>query len=229
DYEQQFLNGQPVNAEQMTDWNILRPRGGWQNVPGATKIRDHVWEDDAAIEWETSRPGPNDTVITDTNRIEYRWIYVWAGINVGPEIIIRDPNNFSSREDLPKPLDFDHGAMERPIDGAAGLPGSPFAFLGLAKQPNAAPMWGQLFSTSAYDGHAGIAQASVFNNHSWDLWTQMWHAQLEPVQDYDQWIDLIRSQTDLALGYDDLSVTELQELIDYLESLESLAPVMLTH
>ena len=65
-------------------------------------------------------------MITDTHRIEYRWLYVWSGINVGPEVIIRDPNNFASREELPKPLDFDHSAMERPVDGALGLPGSAF-------------------------------------------------------------------------------------------------------
>lgn len=205
DYQQQFLNGQPTGPETMHDWQILRPRGGWTDVPGATKTRDHVWEDDAAIEWQTTRPDGNGGVITDTHRIEYRWLYVWAGINVGPEVIIRDPNNFASREELPKPLDFDHSAMQRPVDGALGLPGSAFTFLGIAKQPNAAPMWGQLFNTSLYDGHVGIAQASVWNNHSWDLWTQMWHAQLEPVQEYDQWVDLVQSQIGLATGYEDLA------------------------
>lgn len=155
--------------------------------------------------------------------------FIWAGINVGPDVIIRDPNNFASRADLPAPLDFNHAAMVRPADGAVGYPGSPFTFLGLSKQPNAAPMWRQLFNTSAYDGHAGIAQASVFNNHSWDLWTQMWHAQLEPVQDYSQWVDLIQNEIDLALGYDDLSVSELEEMAEYLRSLETLAPIMLTH
>jgi len=229
DYEQRFLNGTPVGLETMTDWNILRPRGGWTNVPGATKTRDHVWEDDAAIEWETSRVDAEGNEITDTHRVQYRWLYVWAGINVGPEVIIRDPNNFASREDLPAPLDFDHDAMERPIDGAVGYPGSPYTFLGLSKQPNRAPMWSRLFDTSAYDGHTGIAQASVFNNHSWDLWTQMWHAQLEPVQEYDQWVDLIQSQVGLASGYEDLSTSELQELANYLQSLEELAPVMLNH
>lgn len=230
DYEQQFRNGEPVGPEVMVDWNVIRPRGGWNRVPGATKTGNHVWEDEASIEWETTVGiDDNGDPIVDTNSIEYRWKFVWAGINVGPEIIIRDPNNFASRADLPAPLDFDHATMQRPVDGALGLPGNPFTFLGLAKQPNAAPMWGQLFSTSAFDSHTGIAQASVFNNHSWDLWTQMWHAQLEPVQEYSQWVQLIDSQLDLATGYEDLSVGELQELNDYLQSLEPLAPIMLTH
>lgn len=230
DYEQEFFNGQPVGPEVMVDWNIIRPRGGHFSVPGATKTRNHVWEDDASIEWESpAGVDQNGNPVTNSHSIQYRWIFVWAGANVGPEIILRDPNNFASRADLPAPTDFDHDAMPRPVDGAPGFAGSPFAFLGLAKQPNTAPMWRGLFNTSAYDGHAGIAQASVFNNHSWDLWTQMWHAQLEPVQDYEQWVDLIQDQADLALGYDDLSVGELEELSSYLESLESLAPIMLTH
>lgn len=233
EYYQEFLNGEPVGPETMQDWNILRPRGGWKAPLGFTpedRERDYVWEDNLAWEWES--PAGVDSrgrAITNTHRIQKRFLYVWAGINVGPEVIIRDPNNFASRSDLPAPLDFDHGEMERPEDGALGYPGSPFTFLGLSKQPNASPMWQQLFNTSAYDGHAGIAQASVFNNHSWDLWTQMWHAQLEPVQDYNEWIDLIEGEIDLALGYEDLSVSELEELVEYLRSLETLAPIMLTH
>lgn len=231
DYEQRFVNGQPTGPEAMVDWNIIRPRGGWRGVPGANQTRDHVWEDNAATEWETRRGVDEDgNPIVDTNRIEYRWLYVWAGINVGPQIVLRDPNNFASRNDLPAPVDFDHDAMPSPSNtAAAGQPGNPFTFLGLAKQPNAAPMWQQLYNTSAFDGHVGIAQASVFNNHSWDLWTQMWHAQLEPVQNYSEWVQLIDSQADLATGYEDLSAAELQELNAYLRAIEPLAPIMLTH
>ncbi|MEM9110583.1 MAG: Tad domain-containing protein [Planctomycetota bacterium] len=235
DYEQRYLNGEPVGPETMVDWQIIRPRGGHTSVPrrgggSLPKIRDHVWEDNCASEeWPTYRTGPDGELITDVNRIEYRYLFVWAAMNVGPEIVLRDPNNFASREGLPSPLDFDHDQMMRPVEDGPGVPGSPFTFLGLAKQPNNAPMWGQLFNTSAFDGHVGIAQASVFNNHSWDLWTQMWHTQLEPVQEYQTWVDIIQSQTDLATGYEDLSVGELEELADYLQSLESLAPFMLTH
>ena len=235
DYEQHFINGQPVEPEAMTDWSILRPRGGWMDVPGATKIRSHVWEDKATIEWDrvytVPGPGPDDEPIqvVEEHKIVYRWLFVWAGINVGPEVEIRDPNNFASRQDLPKPIDFDHAQMMRPADGAIGVPSSPFTFLGLAKQSNKAPLWTQLFNTSAFDGHVGIAQASVFNNHSWDLWTQMWHAQLEPVQDYDQWVQLLRAQISAASGYEDLNTGELEETIEYLESLQDLAPVMLNH
>lgn len=229
DFQQTFLNGTPTGPEVMTDWHILRPRGGWDRVPGLIKARDHVWEDQASVTWETTRQTAPGQFVTDNHETIYTRLFIWAGMNVGPEIEIRDPNNFTSRVDLPAPIDFEHNAIARPADGEVGRPGNGFTYLGIAKQPNRAPLWPSLFSTSAYEGHAAIAQASVFNNHSWDLWTQMWHAQLEPVRYYDEWIALMRFQIGEASGYSDLSTGELGELLDYLESLEPLAPMMLNH
>lgn len=233
DFEQRYRNGEPTGPEQMTDWHILRPRRGWTTVPGATKTRDHVWEDEATTEWTTTRIERDDEgepiEVEDEHRVVYRREFVWAGMNVGPVIEIRNPNPTGRPDDLPAPTDFDHDQMQRPDDWAVGRPGSPFTFLGLTKLNNRASMWPTLYSTSAHDGHVGIAQASVFNNHSWDLWTQMWHAQLEPVQDYDGWVGLMRAQLSDAAGHDDLSTGELEELVDYLDSLRELAPVMLNH
>jgi len=219
DYRQQFINDVPVGPESMTDWQILRPRGGWTSVPGATKTGDHRWEDQATIEWEVTRVIDDEgTTTTDEYRTEYRWIFVWAGINVGPQITIRDPNNFSSRADLPAPIDFDHTVMPRPYEGSLDVPYSPFTYLAVVKQPNDAMAWDGLFDTSAFDGHVAIAQVSVFNNHSWDLWTQMWHAQLEPVGFYDYYVDNMVA-TD----------QEVLDVIEYLRTLKTLAPEMLQH
>lgn len=229
EYEQNFLNGRPLGPEYMYDWDIIRPGGGWTRVPGARMVRDYVWEDQAAAEWEVTYELPSGITRTDVYETRYRWLFVWAGINVGPEITIPNPNNYASKDDLAGPIDFVHEAMERPEDGAVGRPGSPFTFLGLSKQPNEAPMWSQLFDTSAYDGHTAIAQASVWNNHSWDLWTQMWHAQLEPVQDYDQWVDLMRDQVGSLSDIEDVNAGEVEEMLDYLEAIKPLAPVMLNH
>ncbi|MEM9110581.1 MAG: Tad domain-containing protein [Planctomycetota bacterium] len=225
----------PIGPEEMAGWEIIRdgPITEPPNTDGKLrKISSHVWEYDdggtTGVTVENLNDGGQATSAT-TDLFRDRWMIVWAGLDIGEEVEVRNPNNFESRENLPAPMDFVHNEMERPADGDPGYPGSAFTFLGLAKQPNNAPMWGRLFNNSAYDGHAAIAQASVFNNHSWDLWTQMWHAQLEPVQDYDQWVELIQSQLGSASGYDDLSVGELEELTEYLRSLESLAPIMLTH
>ncbi|MEM9915948.1 MAG: hypothetical protein AAF911_13400, partial [Planctomycetota bacterium] len=53
------------------------------------------------------------------------------------------------------------------------------------------------FWSSRFDGdrpdqfQVGVAQSAVFNNHSWDLWTQMWHAQLTPIDRYGEWLDVM--------------------------------------
>lgn len=226
-------NGRPIGPEEMVGWGILRA-GAITEPPDQggrlRKIRSHVWEDQGEQTTTTEFLDANGQVISTTvEHFRLRWMYVWAGLDIGEEVDVRNPNNFTDRSQLPAPIDFDHGAMARPVDGAVGLPGNAFTVLGLAKQSNAAPMWRGLFDTSAYQGHVGIAQASVFNNHSWDLWTQMWHAQLEPVQEYSGWIDLIEGQIDSALGYEDLSAEALRDLAQYLRSLESVAPVMLNH
>lgn len=218
DYQQRFINGQAVGPEVMTDWSILRPRGGYTSVPGARKTRNHVWEDDASVKWTTG-----SGIQVQTHEIRYRWIFVWAGINVGPEVEIRDPNNFASRDDLPAPIDFDYSNTERNFPAYDSTndstkPYSPFTYIAVAKQDNEAPLWPRLYNTSAFNGHVAVAQVSVFNNHSWDLWTQMWHAQLEPVQLYEERIDLMQSNQ-----------PEITEVLDYLQSLKPLSRVMLQH
>ncbi|MEM9416625.1 MAG: pilus assembly protein TadG-related protein [Planctomycetota bacterium] len=247
-----------VQPRTLVDWHILRPRGARLTVPGAQKIGDHIWEDTASVEYDErwtrqirnveDRPqiiqalldNPNYVVavyeggaatVTFDVTIEEKQIrqFTWAGMNVGPQIEIRNPNNFTNRNDLPAPIDFDHGAMFRPQDGAVGQPGEPFAFLGVAKQRNTAPMWNELFSSGAYDGHVAVAQAGVFNNHSWDLWTQMWHAQLEPVQDYAGWVDLMQETMGDASGFPNLEAGEVSGVAGYLRSVEELAPILLNH
>jgi hypothetical protein len=32
-----------------------------------------------------------------------------------------------------------------------------------------------------------VAQVELFNNSSWDLWTQNWQVRLVPVTQYDDW------------------------------------------
>lgn len=245
---------------ELVDWDIVRTPGRLLSIPGATKIANHIWEDEAESTWletevRTIRndlpdrdqviaslernsaytvnvyPGGRATVrfdveITyfDTNH------FTWLGLNVGPEIHPRNPNPPSSNlAGLPAPIDFDHALMFRPQDGAVGRPGEPFAILGVAKQPSTAPMWPRLFRPEAYDGHVAIAQAGIFNNHSWDLWTQMWHAQLEPVQDFAGWVDVMENGRGQANGLPDLSPSEVDGVTEYLRSVEGLAPVLLNH
>ena len=226
DFEQTFINDVPTTSEPvLTDWSVLRPRGGRLRVPGARKTGDYTWQDTAKFS-ATSPDG------TEFRRVLTRE-FVWAGINIGRPIELRNPNNFEfeDRDDLAAPIDFDHDAMTRPEGGMIGQPGEPFSVLGIAKQPNTAPMWPGLFQVqnSGYNGHVAIAQACVFNNHSWDLWTQMWHAQLEPVQDFSGWIRLMQSSSDSLDQYPDIDTDEAEAVIEYLRSVEELAPILLNH
>uniref|UniRef100_UPI003B01A746 hypothetical protein n=1 Tax=Methylobacterium sp. TaxID=409 RepID=UPI003B01A746 len=243
---------------ELVDWDIVRTPGRLLTIPGAEKIGNHIWEDEASETWvetevrEIRNDLPDrDQVIASlenngaytvrvfpggraTVRFDVRVTYfdtnhfTWLGLNVGPEITPRNPNPGGPPADI-FPIDFDHALMFRPQDGAVGRPGEPFAILGVAKQPSTAPMWPRLFRPEAYDGHVAIAQAGVFNNHSWDLWTQMWHAQLEPVQDFAGWVDVMENGRGQANGLPDLSPGEVDGVTEYLRSVEGLAPVLLNH
>ena len=76
---------------------------------------------------------------------------------------------------------------------------------------------------------AAVAQAEVFNNHSWDLWTQMWHTQLRPVDELDGWLTLLEDTSGDLSWLPFLNPQEVNELADYLESVEPLADDMAMH
>ena len=64
------------------------------------------------------------------------------------------------------------------------------SYLGVAHVASTAAMWpGGFVSGDPSQSVTGVAQAHVFNNKSWDLWTQHWEAQLQPVDSWDYWIN----------------------------------------
>ena len=233
DYVHEEVNGRPLTRfPQLIDRRITdpRPRPGqrrWAVDPPAVnaldRIGQYVWRDapDETLEWTDQQGNRHDA--------RYYRYFVWLGINVGPLIEIRNPNPVSRSDRLPAPIDFIHDEMPRPSDDEPSRPGEPFSLLGVAKQPSTAPMWPELFQHSGYDGHVAIAQAGVFNNHSWDLWTQMWHAQLEPVQDFAGWAWVMRSSPGGLDQYPGLDADEAENVIEYLRSVEGLAPILLNH
>ena len=131
-----------------------------------------------------------------------------------------------SAEDAPAPVDFDHTQIDASEDNRRRY----LTFLGIARRNDRALLWPDRFGGGKpYPGIVGIAQAQVFNNHSWDLWTQTWHAQLQNVQHYNDW--LTRIDDSLADAGDSTLVSEdeLDELRRYLTSIESLEDLMLAH
>ncbi|MCK4277381.1 MAG: hypothetical protein KAX78_12755, partial [Phycisphaerae bacterium] len=50
-------------------------------------------------------------------------------------------------------------------------------------------VWGQRFRNPNPTGSMlTVAQAKVFNNTSWDLWTQDWRVRLAPVTKWGYWV-----------------------------------------
>jgi hypothetical protein len=118
--------------------------------------------------------------------------------------------------DAPAPIDLDHsrvlptGSTRRDY----------LTYLGIARQGDATPDWPSKFDGGKpYPNMVAVAQAKVFNDHSWDLWTQMWHAQLEPVSGFDRWITDLNGETVSPV----VSPTEVAEMKQYFTSIQPLA------
>ena len=71
----------------------------------------------------------------------------------------------------------------------------------------------------------------MFNNKSWDLWTQNWQAKLVPVNNWTDWVNKLDDgidDVDRAGG--GLDSEELQNIHDYLNSLDAeFAETFLNH
>ena len=87
---------------------------------------------------------------------------------------------------------------------------------------------GGIFKTAGRERHTCLAQARVFNNHSWDLWTPMWHAQLTPIENYPTWLSTMQATQGDAGGDDNLNTAELPDFVKHLGNIQPLSP-LITH
>ena len=74
-----------------------------------------------------------------------------------------------------------------------------------------------------------LAQAKVFNDHSWDMWTQMWHAQMEPISNYPDWVAMMTATNQDAMVAANQSPAQFAEVEQYLKNTQQLAPVAMSH
>ncbi|MEM7626150.1 MAG: pilus assembly protein TadG-related protein [Planctomycetota bacterium] len=163
----------------------------------------------------------------DPGEDQYYYYDLWVGVNVGDVVEVRDPYNFTSaeRNDLPGPVNFTPDEFDQSeVNRRANL-----TFLGIAHQPKTAAFVPEGFDADRQDTKlVGLAQAQVFNNHSWDLWTQMWHAQLMPIDSYDAWMDALEEPE----GLDQmpwLEPADVTAVTQYLKAVQPLADLMLEH
>ncbi|WP_261341894.1 Tad domain-containing protein [Poriferisphaera corsica] len=167
---------------------------------------------------------PDGTYIYASQTVYWTTIFVYVGTDVHdiPEgkQPIRNPHAGFNRHDAgsPVPFDLNHELMRPRRESTDAR----LQFLNISYVDDQAEIWSEKFDRNRpYRKMVGLSQVRLFNNHSWDLWTQMWHAQLEPVQDYDQWVDLFNQGDVMDLSGKDSG--EMYELGRYLESLKTMS------
>jgi hypothetical protein len=211
--------GVPPGRPVLDSWALLRPESNELNPPGLLKVADHIWRDD--------RVEAYSDVFGQAYQRRYIRYYVFMGVNIGPEATVRNPYNFDSeaRNNLPGPINFTVDEFEPTEDNRR----RDLTFLGIAHQPKEAPFWSPAFDDDRADDQlVGLAQAEVFNNHSWDLWTQMWQAQLVPIDAMDQWLDDL-AEPEALDEQDWQDVDDVEAVTRYLQAVQPLADLMLEH
>ncbi len=214
--------------------------------PTWRKIQKHIWRISATYETNPLSPNlggdlsiglPPKRTGTDANgnptyaaqEVHWEIDVMLIGVNVGKDVDVNNPWDGFNRNsiDAPAPIDIDHDQ----------LPPNNFnthrqylTFLGVARKPSRPNFWPTRFNGNrAYPYNSAIAQAHIFNNHSFDLWTQSWQAQLQPVTEFDDWVDLADTAVTESQYIPSLDPIEVSEMADYLRSVQTLAPVMLNH
>jgi hypothetical protein len=206
---------------------------GWVDAAtwGLPKVADHIWRGEWSYEawWDDDIGLPPQY---DANGAQQPYTihrvddYIFAGVNIGEEVDVPSPHNFDSRDDLPAPIDMDRSIVSyTPQDNRQYL-----TYLSISRRSDQAVAWPSRFTgRKPFPNNVAIAQAHVFNNHSWDLWTQMWYSQLQAVDGYEDWMHRMDDNAGDLADTPWVDPNEYDAMQAYLESLSELAPGMLSH
>ena len=226
-------------------WALVDDGGRWQprlvRVRGwmdprdwpAQKVVDHGWRD----EWEYTVWYDNDIgidamvdeagnpIAQPVYRIDH---FYFAGVNVGEGEDIMDPyEGFDPQaSDSPAPSDINHALVRDTPESRRHY----LTFFSMAQRNDFAQSWPTAFrGNKPYPAVVAMAQAKVFNNHSWDLWTPMWHARLEPITDLDQWAAVLNADQSVLGDVPNIESADYLDLEAYLNHTARLADAMLGH
>lgn len=223
-------------------WEWAWEPDGNRARPSGQKLCDHIWRRtrvQQVIDFEPfgwpPRPILNDKgeiIGYDRYTIYTAAWWVWGGIE------IRDPVEISdvlegvpvSERNAPILLDTTQGDYLHEHD--VGFRRERFTYLGLARRSAQAPLWPGKFSTMNPTGSmVTMAQAEVFNNRSFGLWTQQWRVQLVPVTQYDDWMQKMEDgMGDVEQTEADTSAEEVRMVLEYLRALpQPLADRFMVH
>lgn len=217
-------------------------QSGWVDPEtwNITKVSDHLWRNDWSYEVYFDRDLGMEPILDANGEMVAQTVYrvdhyMFAGVNIGEPVEIRNPFNFPNRNALPAPTELDLTKLG-PNDSSAQE--QYLNYMTVVRHHAKPSLWPKLFaSKSPNPNNMAIAQAQVFNDHSWDLWTQMWRGQLsafETGQDggnnqYTAWVNRFEATRDQAVNIPDLTEQDAEDFLKYLRSVESLAPAMLNH
>ena len=181
-------------------WLDLGAQQGWQ------RLDNYIWKR-TAVGSSTDFPQigivPKTDPKTGLQILTPQPVYfvefaVFGGLDIGTNGTVTNPCNWTSSDQLPIPYLLDTSVGDYNMNGV-GNGGSfpipqqagafnPFYFLGVARRSAQSQFWQQRFPAANPSGNmVAVAQAKIFNNSSWDLWTQDCGAGLVPVSNWENW------------------------------------------
>lgn len=210
---------------------LVRRRGWvdpsrWDRSASVDKVAEHVWREtwsysvlfDNALGIEPALDSAGNATPVPVYRVDH---YIFAGINIGDPVEI--PNCYEG---------FEKGSSSAPAPMNVRLEDTEedrfeyLTVLAVTRQRDRAFSWPSGFRGRKPDPYmVAAAQAKVFNSHSWDSWTPMWHASLAPVDRWDEWRARVTRSGDHRAVRDDT----LEFFAEYFERTTDLAEVMLRH
>ena len=211
------------------------------------QVSNYVWKEESTywtegdpelgIRQERIPPGDPDGAAVRHTVYYYQWLF-FGGIDIGGTVEVSNPANWDQFERLPVPILIDTSTGDYGGDDPdEGWRRERFMYLGVARKRTEAPVWPQKFShVNPLEGMLTIAQAKVFNNKSWDLWTQDWRVQLAPVtklgpeSNPESWVARLVEDITSSAQVDSVETEEVETAHQYLSSLDpEMARLYLNH
>ncbi len=217
---------------------------GWYDPEdhGLVRIADFVWTEEYTYQTTEDReigihPRPENPSDPDSplvfQSVYVKAYYVWGGIDVGGDIDVRNPCNYSSvdSDSLPVPILFDPGLADEydydpdDPDPDEGARREFYTFLGVSWVREANERnWAERYHDNSPAGAAvAVAQVKLFNNSSWDLWTADWQVQLAPVTKWSEWT---RQSIDSQIYVNDFELIDPDLYNRLVEFMSSISPSM---
>jgi hypothetical protein len=224
----------PYSQARATPWQD-QPAGRWIEVDTSGQAWYRKWKTTQLYDRQLLLPPryqevEGDDGLPTQEPLPYELYYiefrVFGGAERRNEFDLSNPVEGTSPADLPAPMLLDKAVADYDPDPAeipahdAGQRREAFSYLGVAHSSGTARVWPVQFTNdNPAAGPTTVAQAIVFNNTSWDLWTQGWQCKLVPVSKWDDWTARLAEQTTGPMpGPQDPQ--QIQQVSDYLQKID---------